>query len=892
MKLLASIRSGLSAIFRRSETERELDEELRAHLQNRADDLERSGISQRDAQRRARIEFGGYQKFKEEGRSELRTSFLERMRQDARFGIRMLRKAPGFTAVAILTLALGTGATTAIFSVVYAALLRPLPYEEPSSLITLGEIRGSLELGSQLDTQYWNASYPDYLDWTRQSKAFQSLAGFSGDAFTIRTAGESSFLPAGEATINFFSTLGVKPILGRDFAAGEDIPKGPSVAILTYGYWKSRFGGDPNVIGQAIQLDDNSVTIIGVLPKEFEFAPRSTADIWVPLHLGTDFATRRNLRWMRVIGRLAPGVKLEQAQSEMRTITAGLAAAYPQQDAAIQVVMVPLRDRIVGQVQPLLLVLFCAVGFVLLIACANVANLLMARAAVRRREFVIRAALGASRGRLVSQLLTESMMLAAAGGALGFVVANWGTSLLITAIPKGLANTMPFLQDAHANPAVLAFLCAAAIFTGLAFGLAPALQISHQRAGDALKEESRSSVGGNRTRLRDTLVVAEIAFSLVLLVGAGLMVKSLFALLHRSPGFDTQNLLTFSVNLPDAAYPKDPDAIRFDTEFTNRMSGLPGVLGIGSSTIIPLTGGGYSARFLIEGQPVEQGHENEANVRHVSSSYFSVMKIPIVAGRLFDDSMETYAGPKRLIVNQAWVDRYTHGENPVGKRIKFTYSPTQTFRDIIGVVGTISDSGLDSPNEPEIFAPFRQSTDSFINYFVRTTGHPANSIGAIRSALREIDPQLFVYQPQTMEQIISQSPSVFLRRYPSYLIGSFAGLALILATVGLYGLISYSASQRTREIGIRIALGAQQYDVLRLIIGRGAGLALIGVAIGVAAALALTRLMGGLLFGVSAMDPATFAGVAMLLSLVAIGASYIPARRAMRIDPMAALRHE
>lgn len=482
MKLLASIRSVLSAIFRRSETERELDEELRAHVQNRADDLERFGISQRDAQRRARIEFGGYQKFKEEGRSELRTSFLERLRQDARFGIRMLRKAPGFTAVAILTLALGTGATTAIFSVVYAALLRPLPYEKPSSLITLGEIRGSLELGSQLDTQYWNASYPDYLDWTRQSKAFQSLAGFSGDAFTIRTAGESGFLPAGEATINFFSTLGVKPILGRDFAAGEDIPKGPSVAILTYGYWKSRFGGDPTVIGQAIQLDDNSVTIIGVLPKEFEFAPRSTADIWVPLHLSTDFATRRSLRWMRVIGRLAPGVKLEQAQSEMRTITAGLAAAYPQQDAAIQVVMVPLRDRIVGQVQPLLLVLFCAVGFVLLIACANVANLLMARAAVRRREFVIRAALGASRGRLVSQLLTESMMLAAAGGALGFVVANWGTSLLITAIPKGLANTMPFLQDAHANPAVLAFLCAAAIFTGLAFGLAPALQISHQRA--------------------------------------------------------------------------------------------------------------------------------------------------------------------------------------------------------------------------------------------------------------------------------------------------------------------------------------------------------------------------------------------------------------------------
>jgi len=890
--MLGNLLFRLRSFFRRNAVEREMDEELESHMRNRADDLIRTGISRHEAERRARVEFGGHQKFKEEGREEMRTSFLETLRQDARFGFRMLRKAPGFTAVAILTLALGTGATTAIFSVVYAALLRPLPYTQPDRLITIGEVRPHLEMGTQLETRFWNASYPDYLDWTRQSRMFQSLAGFQGDAFTVRGAGEPNLLLAGMATTNFFSTLGVKPFLGRDFVAGEDIAKGPTVAILTYGYWNSQFGGDPNVVGRAIQLDSNSVRIIGVLPREYEFAPGGAAEIWVPLHLGPDLATRRNLRWMPVIGRLAPGVKLEQARAEMNTITKSLAAAYPQQNGAIQIVMVPLRDRIVGQVQPLLLVLFFAVGFVLLIACANVANLLMARATLRRREFVIRAALGAGRRRLISQLLTESMMLAAAGGALGFLIANWGTSLLIAAIPKALADSMPFLRDAQANPAILAFLCAAAIFTGLAFGIAPALQISSQRAADALKEESRASIGGSRTRLRDSLVVAEIAISLVLLVGAGLMVKSLAALLHRNPGFDTQNLLTFAVNLPDNAYPKDPDALRFDTEFSHRLRGLPGITGIASNSNIPLTGGGNSIRFLIEGQPVEPGHESESNIRDVSSSYFSVMKIPLVAGRFFDDSIDTHDGPKRVIVNQAWVDQYTHGDNPAGKRIKFTYSPTQTFREIIGVVGSNADAGLDSPHEPAIFLPYQQAPDTFINYIVRTSGNPAGVIGDIRAALHQEDPQLYVFQPLTMEEIISQSPSVFLRRYPSYLIGSFAALALILATVGLYGLISYTASQRTREIGIRVALGAQRHDVLRLIVGKGTRLAILGVSLGVVAALGLTRLMSGLLYGVSAIDPATFAGVALLLSIVAVAASYLPARRAMQVDPMVALRHE
>jgi len=789
-------------------------------------------------------------------------------------------------------LALGIGANTAIFSVVYAALIRPLPYSQPDRLITLTELRLQEGQSAQSRARTWDSSYPDYRDWTRQSKSFQSLAGFSGDGFTLYGAGEPELVFGAQTTINFFSTLGVKPFLGRDFAAGEDIPKGPKVAILSYGSWIRRFGGDPHIVGRSIRLDANSVSIIGVLPREFEFAPRGNAEIWVPLHIEKDLATRRSLRWMPVIGRLAPGITQQQAQAELNSISAGLGAAYPQENGAIQVVMIPLRERIVGQVQPLLLILFGAVGFVLLIACANVTNLFLVRAAGRRREFSIRAALGAGRGRLISQLLAESMMLAAAGGVLGLVLAEWGTSLLIAAIPESLLVFAPFLRDAHANLAVLAFLCAAVIFTGFAFGLAPALQISHGREGDALKEEARASAGGMRTRLRGVLVVAEIAFSLVLLIGSVLMVKSLAALLNRNPGFDAQNLLVFAVNLPATSYPKDPDAIRFDKEFSDRLRSLPGVGGVTSNSAVPLAGGGNSIRFLIEGQPVATGHENECNIRDISNNYFSTMKIPLRAGRFFNDSADAGTAPQHVVVNEAWVKQYVQSQDPIGKRIKFTYSPKENFREIVGVVGNTADTALDSPDEPTLFLPFSQDANSFINYIVRTGGKPTDTLSAVRSSLRAMDPQLVLIQPFTMDQIISQSPSVFLRRYPSYLIGSFAALALVLAMVGLYGLISYSVSQRTREFGIRMALGAQQRDVMRLVLGEGARLTLLGVLFGLASALGLTQLLRSLLFGVRAVDPVTFASVAVLLAFVAILACYIPARRAMSTDPSAALRYE
>jgi ABC-type antimicrobial peptide transport system permease subunit len=798
-----------------------------------------------------------------------RVSRIENVAQDLRFGLRTLRQSPVFAAVAILTLALGIGANTAIFSVVHSALLRPLPYAQPDRLITIGEVRGQQAPSGRLSNEFWNASYPDYLDWRAQSKTFVSLAGFDADGFTLRGAGEPESVPAVEATTNFFSTLGVKPILGRDFRPGEDAGSGPYVAILTHSFWIDRFAADPQVIGRSIQLDSNSVTVIGILPADFEFAPRGNVQVWVPLHITKDMATRRSLRWLRVVGRLAQGAMPTQAAAEIDLINSQFAAAHPKEDGAIRIVMEPLRDRIVGPVQPLLLVLFGAVGFVLLIACANVANLMMARAARRRKEFAVRTALGAGRGRLIAQLLSESLMLSCAGGLLGIFIARSGTALLIAAIPTKLLDSMPLLRDAHTDPLVLAFLFGITILTGVAFGLAPALELFNRNIGATLKDQSRGSAGGIRTRLRQILVVPEIAFSLVLMVGAGLMVKSLAALLNRNPGFDTRGLLTFSVFLPDSVYSKNEDVTRFDRGFTDRIRSLSGVSGIASNSVVPLTGGGNTIRFVVEGQPTAAGQENECDIRDNVAS-----------------------GPFRVMVSQSWVKRNLPGENPIGKRIKFTYSPTQPFREIVGVVGDIAEASLDSAKEPILYTPYLQGPSPFLTYIVRTTSDPASAIGPVRAALRDADAQLVLIRPTSMDEIISQSPSVFLRRYPSFLVGSFAALALILAMVGLYGLISYSVSQRTRELGIRIALGAQPADVVRLVVGEGARLTMIGVAVGVAAALGLMQLMRSLLFGVSAVDPLTFAGVALLLTLVASAACYIPARRAMRTDPISALRYE
>jgi putative ABC transport system permease protein len=814
--------------------------------------------------------------------------------QNLRYAVRAFWSTPGFAVVVVLTLALGIGANTAIFSVVYSALLRPLPYREPGKLLHLGESRTQADYsasGAQ-------ASYPDYLDWKRAAKRIQSFAAYSGDAFTMATDGEPKNTFAAQVTPSFFSTLGVKPAIGRDFLEDDMKSDGPHVTILTDGFWRTEFGADPNIIGRVIHIDGKPATIVGVLPRNFEFAPANSAPVWVPIHQTGDPITRRSLHWLNVIGRLAPGVTADQARAEMQGINIRLSHEYPKENSSVFFVMESLNEQVVGKVRPILLILLGAVGFVLLITCANVANLVMTRSIGRRKEFAVRSALGASRGSLLAQLLTESLLLSFAGAAVGLIGAQWGVNLLIAAIPETLLQATPYLRNAGINVPVLFFLCGVTVLTGILFGLAPSLHASRTTLNDVLKDESRGGTSGGQARLRNALVIAEISISLVLLVGAGLLLRSLHALLGQDPGFNLHNVLAFSVNLPDSAYPSDKTppyysaaAVRFDHEFTQRLRSLPGVIDVGQTSGIPVSGGSGTIRFVIEGRTTALGQEDECQIISVSTGYFSSLKIPLVEGRFFN-ATDKQGAPGTVVVSRAFVKAYLSGENPIGKRIRFTFSAQNPFLQIVGVAGDTASIDIAAPAPAIIYTPNDQGPSTFLSYLVRTAREPVAFVGTARAALHEMDPQLPMIQPQSLEQIANQSPSVFLRRYPSYVIGSFATLALILAIVGLYGLISHMVLQRTREIGIRVALGAQRRDILKMVLRQGIVATLAGVAIGIVAALALTRLLSSLLFGVTPGDWVTFLSVAVLLLVVALVACSIPARRATRVDPIVALRYE
>jgi putative ABC transport system permease protein len=808
----------------------------------------------------------------------------------------MLRKNPGFTAVTVATLALAIGANTAIFSVIYPVLLRPLPFRNPDRLVTLGERRHDAGCCS------YTASYPDFVDWKRNAKSFQSLAGYAFDAFTLTGNGEPKTLFSAMVTTNFFSTLGVSPVLGRDFVAGEDLPagSGPTVALLSYKFWQSDFARDPTVVGRVLHLDGLPVTVVGVLPRDFEFDPAGIVPIWVPMHLNLFEATARGARWLQGIGRLAPGVSLSQAQAEMNAINAQLVREYPEENASVRVNLAPLREEIVGSVRPLLLVLFVAVGFVLLIACANVANLVMSRSLDRRREFAIRSALGASRLHLILQLLIESLLLAFIGAVLGFLSAALGVWLLVRSIPATQLVVMPYLENVGVSFPVLGFVCGITVLTALLFGIGPGLSVSQTPITDVLKDESRGGTSGSRARIRNTLVIGEIALSFVLLVGGGLMLQSLRAMLRQDPGFAPDHVLTFMISLPDS-YPvsktwpySNPLGLRLTHEFLERLRALPGVVGASATSSVPATENHSAERFLVKGQMAAPGEEESSVTRRVEGDYFKLMKIPLLRGRGFLAS-DTAEAPWVVVVNEAWVKRYlARGEDPIGKRIRLTRSPEEPFRQIVGVVGDAAEISLAEPPPPVIYLPVNQDSGycAYLTYVIRTSGNPDAMLGAALSTVHSLDPQLAFIEAQSLEDFIGGSSAVFLRRYPFYLIGSFACLALVLSMIGLYGLISYSVLQRTREMGIRMALGAQREDILKLMIRQGVVAALTGVAIGLVAALALTRVMTSLLYGVGAFDWLTFTGVALLLLLIALVASYIPAHRATIIDPMVALRDE
>ncbi|HEX6624897.1 MAG TPA: ABC transporter permease [Pyrinomonadaceae bacterium] len=805
--------------------------------------------------------------------------------QDVRYSFRLLWKDKGFAAIAVLTLALGIGANTAIFSVVDATLLRPLPYRDPDRLVHLWETSPQQQQFAERE-----ASYPDFLDWKEQNRVFEGVGGYSRRSFTLTGRDAPDLLRGVAVTDGFFQVLGVEPVAGRSFQAGEDRPGAEPLVLLGHDTWRRRFNTDPQVVGQTLTLNGNSHRVVGILPASFQFAPAGEADVWVPLNPNEQQRTRRFMHWLNVVGRLKPGVSVEQAKADMDTIARRIAGAYPDSHTGTSVRVVGLHEQIVGKLKPILYVLLGTVCFVLLIACANVANLLLARSAARQKEIAIRAALGAGRGRLLRQLLTESTVLALAGGAAGALLASWGVDLLVARLPEAQLSSMPYLRGLSSNPNVLAFTSVISLLTGVVFGLAPALQASKLNLQDSLKEGGRTSSAATHQRLRNLFVVSEIALALLLLVGAGLVLKSLSRLLEVRPGFNPDNVLTMRVPLPPDKYPEDGHLVSFHGQLLGRLETLPGVKGVATVSVIPLTGGNTS-RFIAEGRPAPPpGSELNANIRDITPNYFEVMDVPLLRGRPFSEQ-DKADSPAVVIVNQTFADRLFPGEDAVGKRLLLP-SVQRPPIEIVGVVADEKVTALDAATTPVVYGPFQQDPDRTLSVVVRTSADPGGVFGAVRGEIRSLDPNLPVYDIRTMQQVIDRSPSIFLRRYPAFLISTFAAVALVLAVIGIYGVISYTVTQRTHEIGLRMALGAQSGDVLRMVLWQGLKLILLGLAAGLAAAFALTRLMSNLLFGVSATDPLTFTGISLLLTAVAALACYLPARRATKVDPMVALRYE
>jgi len=803
--------------------------------------------------------------------------------KDLRFALRSLLKHRAFTVIAVVTLALGIGGSTSIFTVVDAALIRGLPYKSPDRLYHLWEKTPQEKFSKR------EFSYPDYQDYEKNNVFEGGLAAYTGGGALLSSSGEPESIGAPRASANFFSVLGVDPVLGRTFQAGEDQPNGPRVTVLTYGFWQRRFGGDPGIVSRALTINGESYTVIGVLPASFQFALRNN-DLWLPYQPTENQLTRRFMHGTNLIGRLKPGLGPSEAQSELTVIASRIEQEHNGSHAGTTAYLVPLQEEMVGTVRPILMVLLAAVGFVLLIACANVASLLLTRSLARQKEVAIRAALGASRWRVIRQLLTESLLLSLIGGAAGLLIAYWAVPALISWIPQSQLNAMPFLKSLGLNTGILAFSFGLSLFTGLVFGLAPALQSTKLDLNEALKEGGRQMAAGASHRLRSAMVVTEIALAVVLLVGAGLMMKSLLRLLQTNVGFNTENVLTMTVVLPPSKYTDPNKQVGFNDQLRQRVQSLPGVAGAGTVNILPLNAGN-TTRFYVDGDPIPPpGKETESNTRTVSDDYFKSLGVPLLAGRMFD-TRENPNSPQVVIIGKTIADRLFPGRDPVGKRLRYA-GVQQDPIEIVGVVGDIKITGLDEAVKPVLYYSFRQFPGTAANLVARTNGDPNALASAVRNEVRNLEPEAAILNVRTMDEMIAQTPASFMRRFPALMISIFAGVALLLASIGIYGVVSYSVSQQTHYIGVRMALGARPSDILRMVLKQGLVLALLGVGIGVLAALGLMRLLSSLLYEVSTNDVSTFAIVTSALFVVALLACYVPARRATKVDPLVALRYE
>jgi predicted permease len=810
--------------------------------------------------------------------------------QDIKYALRILTKSPGFAVIAILTLALGIGANTALFSVVNGVLLAPLPYPHSNQLVEVAEHDPPFNESS--------ISYPNFLDWARDNRTFESLAAYRENDFILTGVGRPQSVKATQVSATFFPMLGVKPVIGRSFTADEDKRGAAPTVMLSEGLWKTKFGGSPDILGKAITLDGAAYTVVGVVPSSFYFCCESTnfrlGDVYVPIGAwnNNSFYDRQNHIGALGVGRLKSGVTLAQAQADMDSVARGLAIAYPDSDSRSGIFLAALKSRWVQEVRSILIVLLAAVGFVLLIACVNVANLLLARSAARTREFAIRAALGASQGRVIRQLLTESMLLAVAGGALGLLFASWGTNAALQALPQAL----PRANDVGIDARVLLFTLAVCILVGVLFGLAPALKTSRPDLHETLKEGGRGASGA-RYRTQGIFVAAEIALAVVLLISAGLAIRSLARLWDVNPGFNPHDVLAIAVKLPASFAKETPGQFRASlTQLRNTIAAVPGVQSVSSEDgAVPFMGDS-EVPFWIEGQPkpATQSQMDSVLLYLVSPDYLKAMQVPLLRGRFFTEQDNTQA-PRVGVIDESFATKYFPNEDPIGKRIRFAGGGQPI--EIIGVVGHVMQFSLDSPGSVRIalYMPVQQLPDSDVAetiaaFVVRTQSPQYASAAAIQTAVQDANSEEIPFDLRSMDALISNSLAS--RRFTMILLGVFAALALLLASIGIYGVMSYVAGQRTHEIGVRVALGAQRRDVLRLVLGQAARMTFIGVAIGLGAALGLTQLMKSMLYGVSASDPLTFAVVAIVLTLVALAACYIPARRAMKVDPMIALRYE
>jgi putative ABC transport system permease protein len=807
---------------------------------------------------------------------------MTKLWQDIRFGLRLMAKKPGFTFIGVLALALGIGANTAIFSVVKAVLLSPLPYSHSERLVWIWETNPGSDIKEEA------ASMPNFNDWRTQSQSFEAMAGFANTAITMTGETEPERIAGSVITASFFSVLGVEPLMGRSFTDEENGPKGARVVIISHGLWQRRFGANPKIVGQVVTLNGNPYQIVGVMPKGFKNplpAQRNPAELWIPLAMSFEPNLRRS-DFLSVVGRLRPNVTIEQARAEMKTIASRLEQQYPDTNTGWGTILIPLQERIIGDVRPALWVIVGVVGFLLLIACTNVANLLLARSAARQQEIAVRRALGAGRMRLVRQFLTESIMLALCGGFLGTLLAMWGVEFLVRLGP----GNIPRLDEVRLNWQVLLFTLGISILTGMLFGLLPALHATNPNLTESLKEGGRSSTEGRRgARLRSALVVAEIAIALVMLIGAGLMVKSFIRLQGVDPGFKPERILAVDLSLPAAKYKEAPQQLAFWEQLLGRVSQLPGVERVAAVTALPFTGGAVLA-FSVEGRSAPPpGNTPDAEYRVITPGYFETMGISLIKGSAFTEQ-HTSNTPAVAVINETMARKHFPGEDPIGKRINLGDPEKSPWRTVIGIVRDVRQKALDEEPYPQMYAAYAQFPSRAMTLVARTSSAPSALVPAIRSELAVMDKDQPLYNVRTVEQVMSESISR--QRFSMLLIAIFAGVGLVLASVGIYGVMSYTVAQRTHEIGVRMALGASARDVLKMVVGQGMLLAVIGTGLGLSAAFLLTRLISSLLFSVSAADPLTYILIALLLISVALVACLIPALRATRVDPMVALRYE